>query len=172
MEDILSQDDNQPIKRKKRGWSRLDAQGRKFCPKCETYKKLSEYTPIRRRRFGVEIWCKACMAEYQRGRYRYDKAKNTALKSMYGLSLAEYNEMLDAQGGVCAICGQPETIGSKFGHSRTPDCTPVLNVDHCHTTGAVRGLLCSPCNQALGLLAEDPDRVKAMLKYIEEKVLW
>lgn len=166
-------EDSVPRKRRHSGKpTHLDLQGRKRCPKCDTYKDLSKFTPDPKRRFGVSSWCRVCQAQNGRDRYDYYEAKNGALKSMYGLSLAEYNEMLNAQGGVCAICGQPETIGSKFGHSRTPDCTPVLNVDHCHTTGAVRGLLCSPCNQALGLLAEDPDRVKALLKYIEERVLW
>ena len=65
----------------------------------------------------------------------------------------EYKEMLESQGGVCAICGaMPKGR---------------LAVDHDHATGQVRGLLCSPCNVALGFLRDDPIRLKAAIAYLE-----
>lgn len=60
--------------------------------------------------------------------------------------------MLAAQDGVCAICKQ------------TPEGQ--WNIDHCHDTGAVRGLLCSPCNIGIGQLGDDPERVRAALEYL------
>lgn len=63
--------------------------------------------------------------------------------------------MLEAQGGVCAICRRPS------------DPAP-LHVDHDHRTGAIRGLLCSPCNTAIGLLGDDPDRMMAAAAYLRE----
>ena len=67
----------------------------------------------------------------------------------------EYVAMLEAQGGVCAICkGKPR-------RSR-------LAVDHIHGTDEVRGLLCNLCNPALGLFKDDPDRLKAAIEYLEQ----
>lgn len=67
-----------------------------------------------------------------------------------GVDAARYQEMLHEQSGVCAICGQPER--HRDGLSGKPKD---LAVDHCHTTGAVRALLCSACNTAIGLFNDD-----------------
>jgi len=58
----------------------------------------------------------------------------------YGISVQEYEELLDAQAGGCALCGGTHRSGRR------------LHVDHDHETGRVRGLLCYPCNQAVGRL--------------------
>lgn len=150
---------------------KLDELGRKRCPQCKEYKALSEYTRSKKHSFGVSSWCKKCMTDLKFTTYSLAEARAAQLKHTYGLSIEEYNLMLKQQNGVCACCGKPEARRS--GRRRRSDTeTSSLHVDHCHTTGAVRGLLCSECNQALGLLGEDPDRVKALLKYIEERVLW
>ena len=80
------------------------------------------------------------------------------LKALYGLSLEEYEQMLAAQNGVCAICNLPETKLIK-------GTTKSLNVDHNHDTGEVRELLCGACNAALGLMREDPEKILALLDY-------
>lgn len=89
-------------------------------------------------------------------RYRRDYH----LKSAYGISLNEYKTILARQGGLCAVCRQPETA-IFAGKVKS------LDVDHCHRTGAVRGILCSSCNIALGRLNEDPLRIRALLDYVE-----
>ena len=79
--------------------------------------------------------------------------KKAAGLRKFGLTLEQYERMLTQQDGRCAICKEiPERI-----------C-----VDHCHRTGAVRGLLCSGCNTALGLLKEDLLRIYALADYIKE----
>jgi len=79
------------------------------------------------------------------------------LKANYGLTPAAYDVMLADQGGQCAVCGatDPRTQAGVF-------C-----VDHCHTTGVVRGLLCSACNSGLGHFSDDPDVLRAAASYIE-----
>ena len=66
--------------------------------------------------------------------------------------------MVEAQQGVCRICLQPPT-GGKNSSAR-------LNVDHDHQTGLVRGLLCTNCNTAIGLMKDSPDRLRAAAMYL------
>ncbi len=72
-----------------------------------------------------------------------------------GLSVAGYDAMLAAQGGKCAICRQAPS-----------DRYKKLTVDHDHSTGAVRGLLCQTCNKGLGLFFDCPTRLIAASNYI------
>ena len=67
--------------------------------------------------------------------------------------------MYEAQGGVCAICHQPETTTS-----RNVERVKMLSIDHDHETSKIRGLLCNNCNRAIGLLKDD---VGVMLNAIE-----
>jgi hypothetical protein len=79
----------------------------------------------------------------------------------YGVDAERYQEMLHEQSGVCAICNQRETIAARASGKRRD-----LSVDHNHVTGAVRALLCSACNTAIGLFNEDPallDKAKSYL---------
>ncbi len=69
--------------------------------------------------------------------------------------------MLKAQGSVCAICGSKETtVNAKN------DKIQKLSVDHDHATGKVRGLLCTACNKALGLLSDDLDKILKAHEYL------
>lgn len=76
-----------------------------------------------------------------------EKVRDTKYKRKYQLTLDQYNEMYLKQGGVCAVCFESETM-KYLGKIRE------LCVDHDHKTGKVRGLLCSNCNRALGLLQD------------------
>ena len=78
------------------------------------------------------------------------------LKCRYGLTLEEYNALVFTQSGLCASC---------------QNLTNPLYVDHDHSTGMVRGLLCKNCNLALGNLFDDPKRAQGLLKYIIEYVI-
>lgn len=78
------------------------------------------------------------------------------IKIQYGLSVDDFNRLLSAQGGTCAIC--PATKGSARGEQ--------LHIDHCHDTGVIRGLLCTNCNQGLGKFGDDPDRLMTAVRYL------
>lgn len=70
--------------------------------------------------------------------------RKSHLKRKFGLSLEQYQDMLDKQNGCCAICRR---------HHST--FTRPLHVDHCHRTGRIRGLLCMCCNNYIGYIKED-----------------
>jgi hypothetical protein len=93
-----------------------------------------------------------------------DKVKNQHLLKKFGITLEQFNEMLAKQNGVCAICEKPETlIHPKSGKIQD------LCVDHDHETGKVRGLLCTCCNKAIGLLNDSKELVEKAAKYLERK---
>ena len=100
----------------------------------------------------------AYMREYRKRRPR--NVRDTELKKQYGITLAQWEAMYVAQGGVCAICKECEDEKS----TRYAN----LAVDHCHTTGNVRGLLCNACNRAIGLLRDDPVRARRLAEYLEQ----
>ena len=82
--------------------------------------------------------------------------------AQFGVTPGKFQAMLKKQNYVCAACGQKETTKYK-GRLRE------LSIDHCHTTGRVRGLLCGNCNRALGLVHEEIERLKALIRYLEEQ---
>lgn len=86
-----------------------------------------------------------------------DKVRERKLKHKFGITLEQYNLKFEEQRGCCAICGRHQT-----------DFNKRLAVDHCHTTGKVRSLLCANCNQSLGLLKEDISVLKNMIRYLEK----
>lgn len=75
----------------------------------------------------------------------------------YSVTPAQYREMVERQGGRCAICGASE----KSTKSR-------LGVDHCHRTGEPRGLLCGRCNAGIGLLGDSPTRMRKAAAYLAQ----
>jgi hypothetical protein len=88
---------------------------------------------------------------HYKGLTHKEKAKYRDIKRKYGLDRLAYDKMYDSQNGLCLGCGQ------------TPK---KICVDHCHKTGKVRGLLCSSCNTALGLLRDDPNTLRNLMLYL------
>jgi hypothetical protein len=76
------------------------------------------------------------------------------LRTEYGITLTQYETLLEKQGGGCAICGRKEKC---------------LCVDHDHATGRVRGLLCGSCNNGLGRFKDDPKRLRRAANYLESE---
>lgn len=134
----------------------------KTCSDCGHFKSMDEYSPGRGYRGGKRSQCNACKyatfcrwRDANRSKVRaYDrKAK---LKSDYGISPEDFTAMWEAQGGLCASCETPLRRG-KGGAA----------IDHCHTSGRVRSLLCCPCNTSLGAHKEDHKRIRKLADYAE-----
>lgn len=87
--------------------------------------------------------------------------KGIELKKKFGMSIEDYDKMLEKQGGVCAICGNKETTYDPR-HKKTKE----LAVDHNHSTGQIRALLCRGCNQGIGNFNEDVQRLEKAVKYL------
>lgn len=95
-----------------------------------------------------------------------DKREREA-RRLYGLEPEDFDRLLAAQNGVCAICRRPAR-GKANGRAKAGR-EPRLHVDHCHTTGRVRGLLCGNCNTLIGLANEDPAVLAAAIEYLKKE---
>lgn len=96
--------------------------------------------------------------ELQRARKKPKEWRTGHLRRKYNLTQADYDALLLNQNGVCAICQRkPDEIKTQW---------PTLAVDHDHTTGKVRGLLCNLCNTGLGFFQESPDLINAAGRYL------
>jgi len=105
---------------------------------CGQTKPLEAFSRMTRAKDGHQAWCKECMRDRKRQLRKTVGAKQQrahTLKHLYGLSVEQWDKMLIEQSGLCALCDEP---------MRNP------HVDHSHTTGEVRGLLCLRCNTMLG----------------------
>lgn len=102
-------------------------------------------------------------ASYLRSRDR-QLDRNYQLQKVYGISEDTYIKLFEEQKGVCAICKSPET----HVHRKT-NLICNLSVDHDHSTGIVRGLLCKRCNMALGLLRDSEVLLENAKKYLNKQ---
>lgn len=91
-----------------------------------------------------------------------DGSRRSQLVKKYGITLAQYYEMLAAQDGKCAICGE---AGSRFQKANGKNVRR-LSVDHNHETGKVRKLICNDCNVGIGAFQEDTERMKMAIDYL------
>ena len=121
----------------------------------------------RAKRGSLDIPYKAGTPEYQREWRRLnpktytdeEKAvkRDKSLQSRYKITQKEYDEWSEIQKHSCAVCGIHRTESPKR-----------LAVDHCHITGIIRGLLCSNCNRAIGLLQDNPRLLREAADYLEK----
>jgi hypothetical protein len=116
----------------------------KVCARCCVDKPAAEFYVNHSKTDGLRSNCSLCTREQQ-------------LLSRYGLTIADYDAMFDAQGGCCAICAVAE-VDAAMGR---------FHVDHCHTSGEVRGLLCHNCNTGLGKFKDDINALAAAITYLE-----
>jgi hypothetical protein len=86
------------------------------------------------------------------------------LKKDYNLSPEDRLKMLDACGYKCELCSQAVHLPSETGCTGT-----TANIDHCHTTGKVRGILCGTCNKGLGHFKDDPELMTKAINYLKER---
>ena len=127
--------------------------GVKRCRDCEQLKSVEEFPRNKNYPDGRHPYCKPCHNGRTKETYErlHGGTRNYHLKARYGITAAEYDAMLEAQGGLCALCRE----------------RPAEHVDHDHVFGNVRGLLCSCCNQGLGNFRDDLGHVQAAAHYLE-----
>lgn len=136
----------------------------KECSGCREEKPLSEFSSHPSGKGKARSKCKQCTAKRTalwRDKNREglkEKARNQHMLRTYGLSLEEYNTLLKAQDHKCYIC-RVDAV----------DCFhEKLYVDHCHTTGEVRALLCHNCNAGIGHFKENKMLLQNAIFYLEE----
>lgn len=136
----------------------------KHCSMCGVYLLFDAFPPSPHsvNRGGVKAYCRPCSREYKRNHHDPIKHRARMLLAQRGVTVQAYEEMFIRQGGVCAICKQPETA-----HDRNRK-RKQLAVDHNHATGLNRELLCSACNLLLGQVEKDKERFQAILVYIDK----
>lgn len=121
---------------------------RVYCKKCDGEHVVS--TRNLRRNSNIRE-CEEFKPHNWSGLDRWD----AIIRRTYGISLEEYYKLIEYQGGGCAVCGRKqEPDGRK------------LSIDHDHTTGKVRGILCYSCNKALGLFYDIPERLDKAAEYL------
>ena len=133
-----------------------------ICSKCQQPKPLEDFDHRSNNLKGRSHHCKRCTAKYSVG-WRVNGGNDSAVRShrlkRYGITSATYDVMVAAQGNRCAICrGHPDNGG----HPKQRH----LAVDHCHSTGTIRGLLCAHCNRGLGHFMDSPDLLDAAKEYL------
>ncbi len=150
-----------------------------ICTGCRLEKAKTEFRSDLRNRDGLRSRCKDCDRTYARdwqsrtkqnerwiaeNPERYALKRREHLLRRYGMTVEDYETLLAKQDGRCAICrtDSPRTRGNAHEHHGQ-----IFAVDHCHVTGAVRGLLCITCNTGIGGLRDDPAIVRAALAYLE-----
>jgi|SRR5450755_396089 Recombination endonuclease VII len=149
-----------------RGPKRVTEPGKKWCPGCKTAVDISLFTFSNKAKGKLTSYCKVHDAERRKKYYtaHTEQMINRMYRYNYGTEADIYDRLFEEQRGRCACCGSTETRQYQAKTRR-------LALDHCHNTGRVRGLLCRKCNLALGYLDEDPEKIRLLLKYVEERCL-
>lgn len=131
----------------------------KQCRKCketkptEDYYKSSSMTIDGLRHECKACWKKACKKYFTKNKQHLKvKQRDYHYKSEYGISFLDFEEMKKSADYKCESCGQEKT----------------LVLDHCHSSGGIRGVLCNPCNQALGSLYDNEDYILGLLAYLRK----
>ena len=133
------------------------------CTRCKKIRNISLYGEYRVRRTNRLLrrrTCNPCRVEYQQKKYldpeevkrAKQRARKSILKNIYGITVEIYNKMRENQKGKCAIC---ESHVKK-----------TMNIDHCHETGKIRGLLCWNCNIGIGYLKHNNKILSNAIKYL------
>ena len=149
--------------------------GFKTCAACKITKPLIEFGKSQRTMHGYTVYCKPCsQARYETWRQKnkpyvaaqaakwrkknLERTKEYGRKQNYGMPYDAFQKLLDAQKGGCAICKTLEPGGKGSFH-----------VDHCHTNGHIRGLLCHHCNMLLGHARDNPLTLQAAFNYLTQR---
>ena len=130
----------------------------KACTRCKIVKPLDGFSKNMKAKDHRNTICKTCRCTEQRARFLKNHEENKLNQrtmrryKTYGLDQDTYLAMLESQNWCCKICGTKAK----------------LNVDHCHETKTVRGLLCDLCNWGLGHFRDDKNLLLGAILYLEE----
>lgn len=134
---------------------------KQICPKCKGSKLLNEFGKDSSKQKGISCWCKLCKKTW-RVIWRKQNPEKTKerdfkndLKKHYDITPEKYWKMFEDQKGVCACCSQSHELFRRRFH-----------VDHDHSNGQVRGLLCTECNPGIGYFQESVERLEMAIKYL------
>lgn len=132
----------------------------KECLKCNQVLPVSAFSKHPQAKLNLRPDCKKCRAAFMRkkrsGPEGKAKVKNINLKHTYGITKTEWDELLEAQGNKCALCGTDNPVGRGW------------QTDHDHTNGKIRGILCVRCNTGLGLFIDSPELLWKAMCYITD----
>jgi hypothetical protein len=131
----------------------------KACKSCKTFQVESNFYAHKSTVDKLFTTCKSCCNATDAARkrdYSTPARVSSKMKYNYGITLDDYNCMYKLQLGVCMICNQAETNGKR------------LAIDHDHSTGKVRGLLCNHCNIGLGKFFDNPQLLQSAINYIND----
>jgi hypothetical protein len=153
----------------------------KRCPRCQITKAVECFAKSRYHLSGFKSYCKECNREWSRkwekaqpkdgahhqkkikraavwyaenGEYARKRISEYALVKKYGITVDQRDRMVEEQDGKCLICS------AVFDEKNKP------NVDHCHATGVVRGILCNQCNKGLGCFRDDTESMSKAISYL------
>jgi hypothetical protein len=147
----------------------------KRCSACGKWKSRSEFYKNKGTKDGLANQCKECRRSYllkpdvqerdrrykrewARTNYNPQAGRNKNLQNNYGISIAEFNQLFESQGGKCAVCENTLEVKGKGAFT--------AHVDHDHKTGKVRGLLCQSCNFVLGHGRDDVNILVKAINYL------
>lgn len=140
------------------------------CTQCKETKTLDHFGKRKHSSTGRRTRCKNCECKNTRrwyhsideeARQQYvqkhsHSTRNRRIKSKFGIDVTMYDELFEKQNGVCAICGNPQNRKD----------TKHLSIDHCHTTGNVRALLCNSCNLGIGQFQDNEMFILSAIQYL------
>ena len=129
----------------------------KKCRTCNEIYPLDNFNKNNQSRDGLMAVCRPCYNKKIRKKYNPFKKKSMRLKHTYGITREEYESKLQEQGEGCAICSIPTSGGNGS-----------FYVDHNHTTGQVRGLLCHWCNFMIGQSKENINTLQSGIDYLRK----
>lgn len=124
----------------------------KICQRCKVEKTIGSF----------DAYITKSGEKRYKGTCTVCKHRAKSLKEKYGITLSDYDIMFIEQEGKCKICDSTTNAHSRNNY---------LDIDHCHITGKVRGLLCNKCNKAIGYFNDDPELLVKALKYLEPGIL-
>lgn len=138
----------------------------KTCTKCNCSKPLSEFFKESRGKDGLTTQCKSCKKEYLQNWVKDNKDKKAKTnaswyyKSKHNISYEEFLERASSQNNKCALCSV------ELSFDKIQDNKAVM--DHCHTTGNKRGVLCYSCNLGLGKFKDNIQALQNAVDYLKE----